>query len=102
MTHCSFRKYGEARVCCGVIGDKTSEQAVLQVGSSSKALGRGTEKSYCQLYEETNKCTYKSYTLFIDHSYMFRSPSVAILRVRCITNYNKKTLCGKSVQDLNL
>jgi hypothetical protein len=36
------------------------------------------------------------YTLFIDYTYMFRSPSATILRVYSITEYNKK-LCGESV-----
>ena len=43
--------------------------------------------------------------LFIDHTYMFRSPSATILRVYSIKEYNKKLyvyVCGESVQDLNL
>jgi hypothetical protein len=34
-----------------------------------------------QFYEETNKSTYEIYTLFTDHTCMFRSPSETILRV---------------------
>jgi hypothetical protein len=37
-------------------------------------------------------------TLFIDHTYMFRSPSATILRVYSIKECNKN-LCGESVQD---
>jgi hypothetical protein len=40
--------------------------------------------------------------LFIDHTYMFRSPSTTILRVSGITEYNKKFVFGETVQDLNL
>jgi hypothetical protein len=53
------------------------------------------------LYEETNKCTYELYTLFIDHTYMFRSPSATIFRVYSVKIVQQK-LFGESVQHLNL
>jgi hypothetical protein len=37
-----------------------------------------------KLCEGTNKYAYELYTLFIDHTYMFRSPSATILRVYSI------------------
>jgi hypothetical protein len=40
--------------------------------------------------------------LFIDQTYMFRSPSETILRVYSIEEYNEKFVCGESVQDLSL
>ena len=40
-------------------------------------------------YKETNKYTYDLCTLFIDHTYMFRSSSATIFRVQSIKKYNK-------------
>ena len=45
------------------------------------------------------KCTYKLYTLFIYHSYTFRSPPATILRVYSIKEYNKSCvwrICPRS------
>jgi hypothetical protein len=44
------------------------------------------------LYEDTNNCIYELYMLFVDHTYIFWSPSATILRVYSIKEYNKK-LC---------
>ena len=56
---------------------------------------------YGKLYKGTNKSTYELYTLFIDHTYVFRSPSATILRVYGI-KITIKTVYGELVQDLNL
>ena len=41
------------------------------------------------VYEATIKCTCELYTLFIDHTYMFRSRSATILRVYSIKSTTK-------------
>jgi hypothetical protein len=40
--------------------------------------------------KKTNKYTYELYKLFIDYTYMFRSPSTTIIRVYNIKKYNRK------------
>jgi hypothetical protein len=57
---------------------------------------------YSKLDDETIKCTYELYTLFTDHTYVFRWPSATILMVYSIKKYNKKFVCGESVQDMSL
>ena len=49
-------------------------------------------KSVEKLDEETNKCTYELFMLFIDYTYVFRLFSATILKVCSIKKYNKK-LC---------
>ena len=40
--------------------------------------------------------------LFIDHTYMFRSPSATMFRMHTIKEYNKKCVYDESIQDLIL
>jgi hypothetical protein len=40
--------------------------------------------------------------LFIDHTYMFRSPSATMFRMYAMKEYNKKCVYGESIQDLSL
>ena len=44
------------------------------------------------MLSENQEMHLKLYTLFIDHTYMFRSPSATILRVHSIKEYNKKSI----------
>jgi hypothetical protein len=43
-----------------------------------------------KFYEENHHIHLWLHTLFIDHTYQFRSPSVTILSVYSIKEYNKK------------
>jgi hypothetical protein len=44
-------------------------------------------------HDETNSCTYKIHTLLIDHTYMSWLPSVTLLSVYSINEYNKSFVC---------
>jgi hypothetical protein len=50
-----------------------SGQNEEMLGSEERRFSMESVTLYsCQLYEETNKCTYELYTLFIDHTYMLQ------------------------------
>ena len=68
---------------------------------SAGSLIKYSHYRYTKPYEEINKYICEICTLFIDHTYMFRSPSATILRVYGI-KITIKTVYGELVQDLNL